>query len=158
MNHEAIEHLIEQSKLSRNIAGKTLAEARSTELELSKQLQSLQAYRGEYSKKLQTLMAKGSILSVISSYRQFLRSLDGAIHEAQHKLRLQQDTVTESQIEMQNCQKSYYSFDMLKVRKLKATQLGQQRKDAKIEDEISSTAFRQTGNRLSPNNSKRTNK
>lgn len=150
MKPKALEHLIEKSKFSRNMAGKSLAEALTNESEISQQLRALETYRGEYSNKLQALLANGATLPIIRSYQQFLCSLDKAIQDARYRLSLQKNAVADSHIEMQKCQKRFYSFDTLKHRQLKKAQVADQRKEAKLEDEISATAFRKTGD-LAPN-------
>lgn len=131
-----LDALIEQSRRSRDGAGRLLAEERRGREQTAAQLETLQEYRREYRRRLQEAMNRGISAATLNDYSRFIRSLDSAIARARDALDQQGEKVAASQRHWQQHQRQLSSFDTLAARRAEGERRREQRHEHRQADEM----------------------
>lgn len=133
--------LIEQSREARDHAGRSLADERRGETQAADQLETLTAYRDEYSQRLQAAMNAGIDAASLANYQGFIRSLDDAIERARQALRDQGERVSASRQHWQQSQRQLSSYDTLAARRAGRERQEEHRQERRNNDEQSNNVL-----------------
>ncbi|HET7267190.1 MAG TPA: flagellar export protein FliJ [Oleiagrimonas sp.] len=131
-----LETLIDQSRKSRDLAGRTLAADRQGQQQAAEQLDALQQYKHEYCTKLHDSLARGVDAITLDNYRRFIRSLDHAIGQAGAQLQEQSSKVTASKEHWHDKQKRLSSLDTLANRQAAREREREGRIEQRLNDEL----------------------
>lgn len=129
--------LIEESRKSRDRAGRTLAEDRRTQQQAAQQLEALRRYRHEYNRRLHEALCQGVDAVALDNYRRFIGSLESAIGKAGDHLEQRDRQVAASQQHWQQQQKRLSSYDTLAQRRERGRQQAESRMEQRRNDEFS---------------------
>jgi flagellar FliJ protein len=143
-----LETLTELARESRDQAGQALANERNNERLVAQQLESLDAYRDEYAKRLQQAMCDGIDSATMLNYQQFLGALDDALVRARQALTDQQKRVSSTQKRWQNEQSRLSSYNTLAARRALEEQRAEARREQRLSDEL--VTNREVRRRLRP--------
>lgn len=128
--------LIENSRKSRDLAGRALAEDRQTRQQAVQQLETLRHYRQEYNRRLHDALCHGMDVVALENYRQFIHSLENAIGSADCHLEQRTQKVAASQQHWQHQQKRLSSYDTLAHRRALREQETLTRQEQRQNDEF----------------------
>ncbi|MGH8153329.1 MAG: flagellar export protein FliJ [Rhodanobacteraceae bacterium] len=144
-----LDTLIEESRKSRDHAGRALAEDRRTQQLTTQQLDALRHYKHEYHAGLGNALVRGIDIGTLHNYQRFIHSLDDAIGNAGLQLQQNTDRVHASQQRWTQQQRQLSSYDTLATRRAARLDLAESRREQRSNDELSNNmhARRQPGTR-----------
>ncbi|HEX7387901.1 MAG TPA: flagellar export protein FliJ [Castellaniella sp.] len=129
-----------QDKL--NEAGRALAELSTERRQAQGQLGTLDDYRADYTRRLQSTTEGGVTASNYHNFRQFIATLDDAISQ-QNKVIAQIDTRLEAGRRQWHDEKQRLnSYETLKARQLRQLQYREQRNEQRASDEVAANLYR----------------
>ncbi|GHC26153.1 flagellar export protein FliJ [Aidingimonas halophila] len=137
-----LDTLVDLAREARNSAAKALADERQTQQQAHAQIKTLENYRLEYARRLQSAMNSGIDPASMQNYQQFLHSLDAAIDRAHQTLAQQRQRVSKSQEQWQQKQRTLSSYDTLISRREAREQWIQHRREMRFNDEMSANMQR----------------
>ncbi|WP_148253898.1 flagellar export protein FliJ [Aidingimonas lacisalsi] len=132
-----LDTLVELARDARDNAAKALADERQSQQQARAQIDTLEGYRLEYARRLQSAMHSGIDPASMQNYQQFLHSLDAAIGRAKQTLAQQKQRVTKSQQQWQQKQRTLSSYDTLVSRREARERQAQHRREMRFNDEMS---------------------
>lgn len=150
----ALDTLTDLTREAVENASLSLARSRRNQQQAQGQLNTLQSYRQEYSRRLQQTMQEGMEPASLLNYQAFLRSLDDAITRAGVSLDEQARQVSHCQQHWLEQQRKLNSYDTLATRRALTEQLRDTRSEQRHTDELSARlrlycdAFSSSGNTL----------
>lgn len=145
MNHATpLDTLIDLTQERVEKAGETLAQLGTQRRDAQGQLQTLDAYRADYTEQLQNTTSGGVSASNYHNFRQFIATLDEAISQ-QNRLIAQIDTRLEAgRRHWQDEKRRLSSYETLKARKDRQLQYQEQRREQRASDETAASLFRRS--------------
>jgi len=143
MNHETpLDVLINLAQDKLDEAGRVLAELSAQRREAQGQLNTLDGYRGDYTRRLQDTTEGGVTASNYHNFRHFIATLDEAISQ-QNRIIAQIDTRIEAGRQQWHDEKRRLnSYETLKARQLRQLQVREQRREQRASDEAAADLYR----------------
>ncbi|MFT0531451.1 flagellar export protein FliJ [Castellaniella hirudinis] len=143
MAHEtSLDILINLSQDKVDDAGRRLAELATQRREAQGQLDTLDTYRGDYTRRLQNTTENGVTASNYHNFRHFIATLDEAISQ-QNRIIAQIDTRIEAgQRQWRDEKRRLNSYETLRSRQLRQLQAREQRREQRISDEAAANLYR----------------
>ncbi|HUH39407.1 MAG TPA: flagellar export protein FliJ [Castellaniella sp.] len=136
--------LIELSQTRVDEAGRALAELSTQRRHAQGQLDTLDTYRMDYTKRLQTTTQDGVSASNYHNFRRFIATLDEAISQ-QNSIIAQIDTRLDTGRQQWYAEKRRLSsYEALKARQDRQAQTREQRREQRFSDELSAGMVRRT--------------
>lgn len=143
MANQSLDLLIELSTKARDVAARALAQSRTAEQMVIKQLQTLDQYQQEYRQNLQQALAKeGMSPSALTNYRGFLGSLEEAVERAQKSLERHRKQVAQHQLTWLAQWRKVSAFEALVSRRAQQEQWQAGRAEQRQTDEMASQLSR----------------
>lgn len=125
-------------------AGRNLAELSTRRREAQGQLNTLDDYRADYTRRLQNTTEQGVTASNYHNFRQFIATLDEAISQ-QNTIIAQIDVRLEAGRKQWHDEKRRLnSYETLKARQIRQLQYREQRREQRASDEFSAGLYRRT--------------
>ena len=125
-------------------AGRNLAELGDRRREAQGQLNTLDGYRADYTKRLQSTTEQGVSAPNYHNFRQFIATLDEAISQ-QNTIIAQIDVrLEEGRQRWHDEKRRLNSYETLKTRQIRQMQYREQRREQRASDEISAGLYRRT--------------
>lgn len=142
-----LDTLIEESRKSRDHAGRILADDRRAQQLTARQLDTLRHYKREYHAKLSDALAHGMDVGALANYQRFIHSLDNAIGSAGRQLQQDTSSVHASQQRWKQEQRQLCSYDTLASRRAARACQAETRREQRRSDELNNNAHarRQAG-------------
>lgn len=131
-----LDTLIEESRKSRDHAGRVLADDRRAQQLTARQLDTLKHYKHEYHAKLSDALAHGIDVGALNNYQRFIDSLDSAIGSADRQLQQDTSNVRASQQRWKQEQKQLSSFGTLADRRAARASQAEARREQRRNDEL----------------------
>jgi flagellar FliJ protein len=123
-------------------AGRVLADLSTQRRQAQGQLTTLDGYRADYTRRLQTTTEGGVTASNYHNFRQFIATLDDAISQ-QNRIIAQIDTRLEAGRKQWSDEKRRLnSYETLKARQLHQFQIREQRREQRASDEAAANLYR----------------
>ncbi|CAM5790205.1 flagellar export protein FliJ [Castellaniella caeni] len=123
-------------------AGHVLADLSTQRRNAQQQLGTLDGYRSDYARRLQSTTEGGLTASNYHNFRHFIATLDEAISQ-QNRIIAQIDTQIETGRRQWHAEKRQLnSYETLKTRQLRQFQYREQRREQRASDEISAGLYR----------------
>lgn len=127
-----------------DVAGRNLAELGNERRLAQGQLSTLDDYRSDYTRRLQSTTESGVTASNYHNFRQFIATLDDAISQ-QNRIIAQIDMRLEAGRKLWHDEKRRLnSYETLKERQLRLLQVREQRREQRASDEAAANLYRRS--------------
>ncbi|MER1941645.1 MULTISPECIES: flagellar export protein FliJ [unclassified Castellaniella] len=143
MNHETpLDVLINLAQEKLEDAGRALANLGTQRREAQNQLNTLDHYRSDYTRRLQDTTESGVTASNYHNFRHFITTLDEAISQ-QNRIIAQIDSrIDTGRQQWHHEKRQLNSYETLKARQTRQLQLREQRRDQRASDEAAASLYR----------------
>ena len=138
----SLDVLINMTQDKLDEAGRNLSELSTRRREAQGQLNTLDDYRAEYTKRLQNTTEQGLSASNYHNFRQFIATLDEAISQ-------QNTIIAQTDVRLEAGRKQWHdekrrlnSYETFKARQIRQLQYREHRREQRASDEISAGLYR----------------